>query len=196
MRHLDVVMHMNIVCVIVLGTISLIRFHAPFAIWIAYCFVDECWMNRYSVLCSICNAFCNCTLFDVSYSNKMIWTWTWSYSCVFWKFIFGTLSNVTKINEPVNDFPSVHPSELGQSAWTPWWQYNLRYRYHKKHGVAVAYYNTIYRMCTQIPHSVWNKNCRFVPDSSRIICQYHKIMYGFLWELFKSFEINVNKCAW
>ena len=76
MRHLDVVMHMNIVCVIVLGPISLIRFHAPFAIWIAYCFVDECWMNRNSVLCSICNAFCNCKLFDVSYSNKVIWFWT------------------------------------------------------------------------------------------------------------------------
>ena len=70
-------MHMNIVCVIVLGPISLIRFHAPFAIWIAYCFVDECWMNRNSVLCSMCNAFCNCKLFDVSYSNKVIWTWTW-----------------------------------------------------------------------------------------------------------------------
>ena len=65
-------MHMNIVCVIVLGPISLTRFHAPFAIWIAYCFVDECWMNRYSVLCSICNAFCNCKLVNVSYSNKVI----------------------------------------------------------------------------------------------------------------------------
>ena len=82
MRHLDVVMHMNIVCVIVLGPISLIRFHAPFAIWIAYCFVDECWMNRNSVLCSICNAFCNCKLFDVSYSNKVIWTWTWTWKSV------------------------------------------------------------------------------------------------------------------
>ena len=47
----------------------------PFAIWIAYCFVDECWMNRYTVLCSICNAFCYCKLFDVSYSNKVILNW-------------------------------------------------------------------------------------------------------------------------
>ena len=63
MRHLDVVMHINIVCVIVLGPISLIRYHAPFAIWIVYCF-------HYTVLCSICSAFCK--LFDVSYNNKVI----------------------------------------------------------------------------------------------------------------------------
>ena len=51
---------------------SLISFHAPFAIWIANCFVDECWMNRYTVLGPICNAFCYCMLFDVSYGNKVI----------------------------------------------------------------------------------------------------------------------------
>ena len=72
MRHLDVVMHMNIVCVIVLGPIRLIRFHAPFAVWIAYYLDDECWMNRYTVLCSIRNEFCYCKLFDVSYSNEVI----------------------------------------------------------------------------------------------------------------------------
>ena len=98
MRNLDVVMHMNTVCVIVLGPIGLIRFHAPFAIWIAYCFVDKCWMNRYSVFCSICNVFCNCKLFDVLYSNKVIWTWFQLVCCIdfqvsntkYW-FGFGTI---------------------------------------------------------------------------------------------------------
>ena len=108
MRHLDVVMHMNIVCVIVLGPISLIRFHAPFAIWIAYCFVDECWMNRNSVLCSICNAFCNCKLFDVSYSNKVIWTWTWTWtaemcwsirhSILYWNMQYQYINNCSEWN--------------------------------------------------------------------------------------------------
>ena len=66
---------------IVFGPISLIRFHAPFAIWTAYCFLDECWMNRYTMLCSICNAFCNCKLFDVSYSNKVILNLNLKFEC-------------------------------------------------------------------------------------------------------------------
>ena len=35
-------------------------------------FVDDCWMNHYTVLYSICYPFCYCKLFDISYSNKVI----------------------------------------------------------------------------------------------------------------------------
>ena len=74
MRYLDVFfLHMNIVCVTAFGPISLIRFYAPFAVWIAYCLllnVEWIAIQNYVWLCIYSRS---CLMFHTAIK----WFWFW-----------------------------------------------------------------------------------------------------------------------
>ena len=67
MRHLDVFfLHMNIVCVTALGPISLIRFYAPFAVWIAYCLLLNVEWIAIQNYVGLCIYSCSCLMFHTA----------------------------------------------------------------------------------------------------------------------------------
>ena len=77
MRHLDVFfLHMNIVCVTALGPISLIKFYAPFAVWIAYCLLLNVeWITIQNYV-GLCIYSCSCLMFHTAIK------WFWFFDLI------------------------------------------------------------------------------------------------------------------
>ena len=64
-------LHMNIVCVTALGPISLIRFYAPFTVWIAFCLLLNVEWIAIQNYVGLCIYSCSCLMFHTAIK----WFW-------------------------------------------------------------------------------------------------------------------------